>query len=234
VPGSCGKSLRDPHEFFRSVVEDVGNLFSLGNPPNYHPKADESVATRARLTGRDVMDVIYDLLLEDDGHAILYRPSANRGGPCFEEAGQFMVPHRYTILGLGDGGAHYSMICDASYPTYFLLHWVRHPDAAKRIALPDAIRMLARDPARAVGLCDRGEIGVGMKADLNVIDWERLQLHAPRTAYDLPAGGRRLTQRADGYRATIVSGQVTYLNGAATQALPGRLVRGQRAAPLPA
>lgn len=221
----------DPHAFFLSVVEDVDHLFALGDPPNYHPDASESIAARAKAEGRDIMELLYDLLLEQDGHAILYRPSANRGGARFEEVGQYMTPHPHTILGLGDGGAHYAMICDAPYTTYFLLHWARHPDPAKRIALPDAVRMLARDPARTVGLDDRGEIRVGMKADINVIDLDRLYLHAPRIAYDLPAGGRRLTQRAEGYVATIVSGEVTYREGAATGALPGRLVRGQRPAP---
>ena len=223
----------EPNPFFRDIAADVDHLFPLGDPPNYHPASNESIAARAQAEGRDLMAVLYDLLLEDEGHAVLYRPSANRGGERFEEMGEAAIPHPNTILGLGDGGAHYGMICDAPYTTYFLLHWARHPDPAKRVALPDAIRMLARDPARAVGLDDRGEIRVGMKADLNVIDLDRLHLHAPRVAYDLPADGRRLTQRADGYVATIVSGDVTYREGAATGALPGRLVRGQRAAPQP-
>ncbi|TVV69787.1 N-acyl-D-amino-acid deacylase family protein [Sphingomonas solaris] len=220
----------DPHPFFKSVVDDLDSLFELGDPPNYHPDRSASIAARARAAGCDPAEVIYDTLLNDEGHAILYRPSANRGGDRFEEAGEHMLGHPHTILGLGDGGAHYSMICDAAYPTYFLQHWVNHADPAKRIGLPDAIRMLARDPAHAVGLADRGVIAPGMKADLNVIDLARLRLHAPRTAHDLPAGGRRLTQRADGYDATIVSGAITYRDGVDTGARPGRLVRGARAA----
>ena len=223
----------DPNPFFRDIAADVQHLFPLGDPPNYHPDKSKSIAARAEAQGRDLMDVLYDLLLEDEGHAVLYRPSANRGGDRFEEMGETAIPHPNTILGLGDGGAHYGMICDAPYTTYFLLHWARHPDPVKRVGLPDAIRMLTRDPARTVGLDDRGEIRVGMKADLNVIDLDRLHLHAPRVAYDLPAGGRRLTQRADGYVATIVSGEITYRDGQATGALPGRLVRGQRAMPEP-
>jgi len=109
-----------------------------------------------------------------------------------------MLRDPHTILGLGDGGAHYGMICDAAYPTYFLKHWVGHSDPAKRIDLPTAIRKLARDPAQAVGLEDRGLVAVGMKADLDVIDLARLHLEGPRPAYDLPAGGRRLRQRAQG------------------------------------
>ncbi len=224
------ESSSDPHPFFKSVVDDIEWLFPLGDPPNYHPAKEESIAGRARALGRAPMEVIYDELLQQDGHAILYRPAANREGDRFESAGEFLIPHEHTILGLGDGGAHYSMICDAAYPTYFLTHWVSHPDAAKRIPLADAVRMLARDPAHAVGLDDRGVIAIGAKADINVIDMERLSLHAPRPSYDLPAGGRRLTQQAQGYVATIVSGQVTYREGVATGVLPGRLVRGAKPA----
>ena len=123
------------------------------------------------------------------------------------------------------------MSCDAAYPTYFLKHWVGHSDPAKRIDLPTAIRKLARDPAQAVWLEDRGLVAAGMKADLNVIDLDRLHLYAPLPTYDLPTGGRRLSQRADGYVATIVSGEVTYREGRHTGALPGRLVRGAKAMP---
>ncbi|RYY32426.1 MAG: hypothetical protein EOP59_19170, partial [Sphingomonadales bacterium] len=146
----------DPHPFFKSVVDDLDSLFQLGDPPNYHPDKSQSIAARARASQRPPIELIYDALLADEGHAILYRPSANRGGDRFEEAGEHMLRHPHTILGLGDGGAHYAMICDAAFPTYFLRHWVGHPDPAKRIALPEAIRMLARDPAHAVGLADRG------------------------------------------------------------------------------
>ncbi|CAN7542597.1 amidohydrolase family protein [Phenylobacterium sp. LjRoot219] len=218
----------DPHAFFKSVVDDLDWLFPLGDPPNYHPAREDSIAQRARAAGLDPRQVIYDELLKDEGRAVLYRPSANREGDRFESAGEHFLKHPHTVLGLGDGGAHYGMICDAAFPTYLLTHWTRHPDPAKRLALPVAIRMLTSDPAEAVGLGDRGRIAPGFKADLNVIDIDRLRLHAPRTAYDLPAGGRRLTQRACGYDATIVSGEVTYRHGEATAALPGRLVRGAR------
>ena len=220
----------DPNAFFKSLVDDIEWLFPLGDPPNYHPEKSESIAARARRAGLDPHEVIYDELLKDDGRAVLYRPSANREGERFEAVGGATLSHPDVLLGLGDGGAHYGMICDAGLPTYFLLHWAGHDDPAKRVPLPRAIKMLANDTAQAVGLGDRGRLAVGMKADINVIDMARLHLHAPRPVRDLPAGGRRLIQKADGYVATIVSGQVTYRNGTATGALPGRLVRGARAA----
>jgi len=224
------ESSDDPHPYFKTVVDDVEWLFPLGDPPNYHPPLDTSIAAQARASGRDPLDVIYDELLRDEGRAVLYRPSANREGERFEGAGEGFINHPNTVLGLSDGGAHYSMICDAAFPTYFLTYWVGHKDPAKRVSLPDAIRMLASDTAQTVGLGDRGLIAEGMKADVNVIDMAGLRLHAPLPKYDLPAGGRRLTQRAEGYVATIVSGRIVYRNGEATGVLPGRLVRGQRLA----
>jgi len=221
----------DPHAFFKSVVDDTEWLFPLGDPPNYHPALEDSIAARARRAGLDPREVIYDALLEDEGRAVLYRPSANRIGERFEGAGQAFLKDPNVLLGLSDGGAHYGMICDAALPTYLLTHWVGHPDPAKRVELPRAIRMLASDTARAVGFHDRGRIAVGLKADINVIDLDHLRLHPPRPVYDLPAGGRRLMQAADGYDATIVSGEVTYRAGRPTGALPGRLVRSSILAP---
>ena len=221
----------DPHAFFKSVVDDTEWLFPLGDPPNYHPDTENSIAATARRAGLDPREVIYDELLKDEGRAVLYRPSANRFGARFEGAGQLFLQDPNVLLGLSDGGAHYGMICDAALPTYFLTHWAVHPDPAKRVELPRAIRMLASDTARAVGFDDRGRIAPGMKADINVIDLARLRLYPPRPVYDLPAGGRRLIQKADGYVVTIVSGEVTYRNGEPTGALPGRLVRGAQPAP---
>ena len=219
----------DPHDFFKTVVDDIQSLFPLGDPPNYHPSPEESIATQAHAAGVPPLELIYDELLKDEGRAVLYRPSANREGERFESAGANLLNHPHTVLGLGDGGAHYGMICDAAFPTYFLKYWAAHPDEALRVPLPAAIRMLTREPAEAVGLLDRGRIAPGMKADVNVIDLDRLHLHAPRIVHDLPAGGKRLTQQAEGYDATIVSGRITYVHGTATGALPGRLVRGARA-----
>jgi N-acyl-D-aspartate/D-glutamate deacylase len=138
-----------------------------------------------------------------------------------------LIAHPNTVMGLGDGGAHYGFICDASYPTFVLTHWVRDAAPDQRFPLEWAIAELTRKPAEAVRLTDRGVISPGKRADLNLIDLDRLALLAPRTSYDLPALGRRLRQEAKGYVSTIVAGTVTYLDGRPTGALPGRLVRGE-------
>jgi N-acyl-D-aspartate/D-glutamate deacylase len=142
-----------------------------------------------------------------------------------------MMNHPLTILGLGDGGAHVGMICDGSFPTSMLTHWTRDRTRGPRLSLPQVIKAQCHDTAMAVGLRDRGLLRAGYKADLNVIDYQRLLLRRPDIAHDLPAGGRRLVQKAEGYDATIVSGHITYRHGEATGALPGRLVRGERRAP---
>ena len=142
-----------------------------------------------------------------------------------------LVRREDVVLGLGDGGAHYGMICDASFPTYMLTHWVRDR-AAGRLTVEEAVRELTSAPARVAGLADRGRIALGYKADLNVIDPQALRLHKPVVRYDLPAGGRRLDQGADGYVATVVSGEVIAESGVPTDARPGKLVRGRQRAPV--
>lgn len=221
----------DPQAFFVYVISDLDAMFVLGNPPNYNPRSDESIGARARAMGVDPKELIYDALLQRDGREVLYRPLGNSEGEKFESSGRNLVKNDRTFPALGDGGAHYSMICDAAYTTYFLTYWVRDAKDETKIDLPYAVRKLTYEPAHAVGLDDRGLIKPGYKADLNVIDMERLHLYAPHVVYNLPTGGRRLQQRADGYDATIVSGVVTYRNGRSTGALPGRLVRGGKEAP---
>lgn len=218
----------DSNPHFLNIVAEHDLLFPLGDPPNYHPSAGQSVGAIARRQGRDPLDVVYDLLLQRDGREILYRPLGNLEGERFESAGRNMLKSEYTVLGLGDGGAHYSSICDAAYPTYFLTYWSRDAGPDRKVELADAVHQLSRQPAIAMGLLDRGLVREGLKADINVIDLDALHLHAPLPTYDLPTGGRRLSQAADGYVATIVSGQVTYSHGKHTGALPGRLVRGTR------
>jgi N-acyl-D-aspartate/D-glutamate deacylase len=171
-------------------------------------------------------------LLDEDGKAIFLIAIANFENHSLDSVGELMRRDD-TVLGLGDGGAHYGMICDASYPTYLLSYWTRDR-AHGRLDLADAVKQLTSIPAQVAGLEDRGRVEVGYKADLNVIDYNALQLHRPVINHDLPAGGRRLDQHADGYVATIVSGETIVDNGIATEARPGRLVRGRQAAPTPA
>lgn len=138
-----------------------------------------------------------------------------------------MMKSGQTLISLGDGGAHYGLICDASIPTFMLTYWTRDRKG-KRLPLPWVIKALTQDTANAIGLHDRGILAPGYKADINLIDYDRLKLYSPQPDYDLPGGGRRLQQKADGYAATIVSGNVTYRDGKPTGELPGRLVRGAR------
>lgn len=206
-------------------------IFPLGDNPNYEPDPADSIGARARARGVDPMEEAYDRLLDDDGRAMLLVATSNMEHNSLDTVGQLL--HRDdVVLGLGDGGAHYGMICDASYSTFFLSHWARDR-ASGRFSVAQAVRELTSVPARVAGLADRGRIAVGYKADLNVIDHDRLRLHKPVITYDLPAGGRRLDQTADGYVATIVSGEVIAEDGKPTDARPGKLVRGRRSAPAP-
>ncbi len=207
-------------------------IFPLGDTPDYEPDPSTSIGARARARGVDPMEEAYDRLLDDDGRAMLLVATSNLQGNSLDTVGELL--HRDdVVLGLGDGGAHYGMICDASYSTYFLAHWARDRKSG-RFSVPEAVRELTSVPARVAGLGDRGRIAVGYKADLNVIDHAALRLHKPMISYDLPAGGRRLDQTADGYVATIVSGEVIAENGAPTDARPGKLVRGRQRCPVPA
>jgi N-acyl-D-amino-acid deacylase len=207
-------------------------IFPLRDNPNYEPNPADSIGARARARGVNPMEEAYDRLLDDDGRAMLLVATSNLQGNSLDTVGELL--HREdVVLGLGDGGAHYGMICDASYSTYFLAHWARDRQAA-RFSVPEAVRELTSVPARVAGLGDRGRIAVGYKADLNVIDHAALRLHKPVIRYDLPAGGRRLDQTADGYVATIVSGETIAENGIPTNARPGKLVRGRKPTPLPA
>jgi N-acyl-D-amino-acid deacylase len=204
-------------------------IFPLGDTPDYEPDPATSVGARARARGVNPMEEAYDRLLDDDGRAMLLVATSNLQNNSLDTVGELL--HRDdVVLGLGDGGAHYGMICDASYSTYFLTHWARDRKAG-RFSVSEAVRELTSVPARIAGLGDRGRIAVGYKADLNVIDHAALRLHKPMISYDLPAGGRRLDQTADGYVATIVAGEVIAENGVPTDARPGRLVRGRRPVP---
>ena len=200
-------------------------LWELGDPPDYEQPADRTIGARARAAGRPPAELAYDAMVADGGSGFLYFPFANYVDHDFEAILE-MLRHPCTLVGLGDGGAHVGTICDGSNVTSMLTHWVRDRTRGERLELPWAVHALTRRNAEAVGMLDRGLVAPGYKADLNVIDLERLRLHPPEMHFDLPAGGKRLLQRVDGYRASVVSGQVTYRDGRPTGALPGRLVRG--------
>ena len=204
-------------------------IFPLTDDPDYEPDASTSIAARARARGVSPMEEAYDRLLDEDGHAMLLVAMANFENNSLDTVGR-LIRRDDVVLGLGDGGAHYGMICDASFPTFLLAHWARDRKT-DRMSVAEAVRELTSAPARVAGLADRGRIAVGYKADLNVIDHAALKLHRPVITYDLPAGGRRLDQTADGYVATVVSGEVIVENGKPTAARPGKLVRGRQPAP---
>ncbi|MBB4613941.1 N-acyl-D-amino-acid deacylase family protein [Novosphingobium taihuense] len=199
-------------------------MFPFGDPPQYEPATDQSIAALARAQGRSPEDVAYDVLMERDGTGMILNTLGN-----FHEgrldALLDLVRRPDTVIGLGDGGAHYAAICDASYPTFMLTYWVRDR-AGERLSLAETVEMLAARPAKVMGLEDRGLLRVGYKADINVIDLERLTLHAPVIRHDLPGGGRRLDQTATGYCATVVSGQIIRRNDRPTALRPGQVVRG--------
>jgi len=219
----------DPAIVLGRLVRQYDHMFLLGDPPDYEQPVEQSIAARAQRLGVTPEALVYDLMLERDGRNNLYVTLCNYEYGSLDSSLD-MMRHPGAVLGLGDGGAHCGTICDGSYPTFMLTHWVRQRQRGERLDLPSVVKWLSRDTARAVGLLDRGTLAPGYKADLNIIDPDRLVLHAPEVTYDLPGGGRRLVQRADGYSASIVSGTMVYREGRPTGALPGRLVRGPQPA----
>jgi N-acyl-D-aspartate/D-glutamate deacylase len=219
---------RQEEHLMHGRVTKWDRMFVLGNPPDYEPSADTSIAARAARKDKSPEEICYDLLLEDEGRAILYRPLSNYAYGDLDTVAEMML-HPHSLIGLGDGGAHVGVLTDASAITYLLTHWTRDRARGAKLPLPWAIKRLTRDNAEAIGLNDRGLLAVGKKADINVIDYKNLKIRPPEVLYDLPAGGKRMVQRTEGYDATIVAGQVVYRHGEATEALPGRLVRGARA-----
>ncbi|MFS0900262.1 N-acyl-D-amino-acid deacylase family protein [Mycolicibacterium litorale] len=212
------------------MVQAWNWIFPLGESPDYEPAASTSIAARAAARGVSPLEEAYDRLLDDDGHAMMLLALGNYENNSLDTVGQLMRRDD-VVLGLGDGGAHYGMICDASFPTFLLAHWTRDRPTG-RLSVAEAVRELTSVPAGVAGLADRGRIAVGYKADLNVIDHAALRLHKPVVTHDLPAGGKRLDQTADGYVATVVSGVVIAERGVPTEARPGRLVRGRQPEPV--
>ena len=185
------------------IASAFHKVFPLGDPPDYEPPAEASIAAVARRRGTTPEEVAYDLLLERDGRALLYLPLLNYSGFDFEPIREMLL-HPRTVIGLADGGAHCGVICDAGTPTFLLTHWVRDRQRGARLPLEHMVCRQTRDTAALYGLHDRGVLAPGMKADLNVIDLDALALEQPEMVFDLPAEGRRLIQRARGYRATVL------------------------------
>lgn len=219
----------DPTNALGALVRNFEYMFELGDPPDYEQPPERSIAARAAALGITVEELAYDLLASGERGGKLYLASANFCDGKLDAIGE-MLRHPDVVPGLGDGGAHCGTICDGSYPTFMLVHWGRDR-AHQRIPVERIVRALSRDTAEVVGLRDRGLIAPGYKADINIIDFDALRLAAPHIEYDLPAGGRRLVQRAEGYVATLVDGVTVYRHGAATGQLPGKLVRGPRTDP---
>ena len=220
--------LLDPagalHHPLSKTATNFANMFAMGEVADYEPDPASSIAAIAEKRGQSPFEVAYDVLLEQDGHAMLLVTSSNFVEGNLDNTLEIMR-HDRAVVALGDGGAHYGLICDASYPTFMLTHWTRDRQRGHKLDLAEAVRMLTDAPARLQRFHDRGRIAPGLKADINVIDMDRLKLFSPRVVRDLPAGGRRLTQSAEGYVATYVSGVAIRRDGQPTGALPGRLVR---------
>ena len=216
--------------FVRALLANFGRIFVLGDPPDYEPTEDKTVAAIAKNRGVSEVEVALDLMLENNGRGVLYFPFLNFADGNLDST-RTMLESNATLPGLSDGGAHVGMICDGSFPTTLLTHWGRDRTRGDKLPLELLIKKQSCDTAHWVGLHDRGVLMPGYRADINVIDFDKLRLHLPEINYDLPAGGRRLMQRATGYTATLVAGEVTYLDGTPTDAKPGKLVRGAQTKP---
>jgi N-acyl-D-aspartate/D-glutamate deacylase len=211
------------------IENGLDKVFRLGDPPNYEPAPEESLLATARRAGRDPFDLLYDWLLELDGRQLLMLTLLGYSDYDLDPVREMLL-HPRSAFGLGDGGAHCAAICDASMPTTLLAHWAKDRSRGPKLPVGWVVKKMTHDTAELYGLRDRGVLAPGMKGDANVIDFDRLALALPELVHDLPADAPRLVQRARGYEATIVGGQVTFREGEHTGALPGRLVRGERGA----
>ena len=218
-----GEDIDQPHIFVKLFSRRFDKMYPLEEPIEYLPTPDTSVAARAQAEGVEPVERLYDYFLGHNGNNLIYIPAAN-----FSDHIPELLTHPNTVSALGDGGAHVGSICDASANIYVITKWVKE---RKSFELEKAIHLLTRQPAELYSLKDRGLIAPGYKADINLIDYEALSLKTPHIVHDLPAGGKRLLQHANGIVSTMVSGTVIYQSGEATGALPGKLVRGQQQDP---
>jgi N-acyl-D-amino-acid deacylase len=216
--------------FVELLRGNLHKLFPLGDPPDYEPAPERSVQAIAAAEGRSTDEVLYDLMLQRDGKELLYLPVFDYAAGNLDAVRE-MLTHPATVLGLGDGGAHCGVLCDASLPTFMLTHWARDRSRGERLPVEQVVHLQTRRTAELYGFRDRGVVASGYVADLNVIDHDALTLAAPEMVYDLPASGKRLIQRARGYAATVKSGVVVREHDEPTGERPGRLLRGPRAQP---
>jgi N-acyl-D-amino-acid deacylase len=212
------------------ICRGFDNQYPLGDPPDYEPGPEASIAAIADRAGVSRFEAAYDAMMDQDGRGLIYMPFLDYIDGNFDNLREMMT-HPLSVFGLSDGGAHCGLVCDASMPTYLLTHWARDRARGERVPIERLVAKQTRETAAIYGLDDRGLLAPGMKADVNVIDFDGMYLHAPEMVYDLPANGRRLIQRVDGYDVTICSGEVIYEAGVATGALPGKLIRGPQVAP---
>lgn len=210
--------------FIAVLHANIANLYQLGDPPDYEPAPERSVAAIAGQQGRQPLEVAYDMMMERDGQELLYAPLLGYTDRNFDALREMLL-HPSTVLGLADGGAHVGLICDGAMPTFLLTHWVRDRNRGERISLEKAVQLQTSHTAALFGFSDRGRLEPGLLADINVIDFDGLRLGGVTMARDLPAGGKRLVQLAEGYLSTIKSGVVVRDHDEATGKVPGRLVR---------
>jgi N-acyl-D-aspartate/D-glutamate deacylase len=217
-----GATATDDPLFFRPNYD---KMYLLGDPPDYEQPPENALGPQAARLGKRPEELAYDAMLSNEGRGMLYVPFLNYADGNLDATREMLCDPR-SVPGLSDGGAHCGIICDASFPTYLLTHWTRDRSRGEKLSIPFVVAAQSRKTALSVGLADRGLIAPGHKADINVIDYDRLHLHPPKVHYDLPVGGRRLLQQVDGYDATIVSGAITQREDRATGKRPGKLVRG--------
>jgi N-acyl-D-aspartate/D-glutamate deacylase len=208
----------------RQIATRWDRMYPLGDTPDYEPPPERSIEALAAREGVSPAEYCYDYLVGGDGSRMVYFPVTNYVHGDLEVVRE-MIEDPHTLLGLSDGGAHCGVICDASLNTTMLAHWVRDRTRGPRLPLEYTVKQMTGETAAFFGFRDRGRLQPGLKADVNVIDFDGLHLHSPKMIFDLPAGGRRLVQRVDGYDMTICSGTPIFEKGEETGARPGKLVR---------